>query len=149
MKFTFCWTDPKTNQQRSETREFADNTSPAAAFLMGLRAAGAVDALIAYQATRFVIGDPVQTPESGPIIIEAPKVRPTIPAGVTAATLRKTIEGVNLITQKIKAIKAIRELVDLGLADAKWAVENWAAFIAFVEKNDRVPEPGFSYQPMR
>ena len=53
---------------------------------------------------------------------------------------------------KIPVIKAIREVVGcqaLGLSDAKWASENWPAFIDFVERNGRLPEPGFAYQPMR
>lgn len=53
---------------------------------------------------------------------------------------------------KIPVIKSIREVVGcqaLGLGDAKWAVENWPAFIDFVERNGRLPEPGFAYQPMR
>jgi hypothetical protein len=55
-------------------------------------------------------------------------------------------------TQKITAIKALRQLaVDnkwtenvIGLADAKWAVENFNEFITFVEKNHRLPKPGYS-----
>ena len=55
-------------------------------------------------------------------------------------------------TQKIAAIKALRQLavdnkwveVTIGLGDAKWAVENFNAFIDFVEKNHRLPKPGYS-----
>ena len=54
--------------------------------------------------------------------------------------------------EKIAAIKALRQLVSennwvsdvLGLGDAKWAIENFNEFITFVEKNERLPEPGYS-----
>ena len=55
-------------------------------------------------------------------------------------------------TQKIAAIKALRQLamdnkwveVTTGFGDAKWAIENFTAFIDFVEKNHRLPKPGYS-----
>ena len=55
-------------------------------------------------------------------------------------------------TQKIAAIKALRQLavdnkwveVTIGLGDAKWAVENFNEFIAFIEQNHRLPKPGYS-----
>lgn len=56
-------------------------------------------------------------------------------------------------SQKIAALKHLRQLTidhnwldgdNMGLADAKWAVENFSAFIAFVQKNDRLPLGGYS-----
>lgn|ERR1035437_814865 len=56
-------------------------------------------------------------------------------------------------SQKIPALKHLRQLTidhdwlagdNMGLADAKWAVENFSAFMAFVQKNDRLPIPGYS-----
>jgi ribosomal protein L7/L12 len=56
-------------------------------------------------------------------------------------------------TQKIQAIKHLRQLsIDqkwlngeiMGLADAKWAVENFPCFIDFVRKNNRLPQAGYS-----
>ena len=70
-----------------------------------------------------------------------------------ADMIRKAIGGLDYkFSQKIMAIKALRQLatdekwveVTIGLADAKWAVENFNDFIAFVEKNDRLPEPYYS-----
>ena len=58
-------------------------------------------------------------------------------------------------SQKILAIKALRQVASenrlvedvLGLGDAKWAIENFDTFIAFVEKNNRLPKDkdGYSY----
>lgn len=43
--------------------------------------------------------------------------------------------------KKIPAIKALREVVPgTGLAEAKWAIENWNEWIAFVAKHGRAPE---------
>ena len=54
--------------------------------------------------------------------------------------------------QKIMAIKALRKLSSdqkwsgniMWLTDAKWAVENYLRFIAFVRKHDRLPSDGYS-----
>ena len=54
------------------------------------------------------------------------------------------------VSQKIPAIKMLRDIMGttnspglspngMGLADAKWAIENWAEWIAFVAKYNRVP----------
>jgi hypothetical protein len=79
---------------------------------------------------------------------------PTDPmlATLLIAARTKALDGRDPNYNKIAVIKAIREVVggfSLGLGDAKWACENWPAFINFVERNGRLPEPGFSYQPMR
>jgi hypothetical protein len=55
-------------------------------------------------------------------------------------------------TQKIMAIKALRQLSSdqkwsgntMLLADAKWAVENYPRFIAFVREHDRLPLDDYS-----
>lgn len=55
-------------------------------------------------------------------------------------------------SQKIAAIKHLRQLTidhnwlgggNMGLGDAKWAVENFSRFMAFVQKNDRLPLPDY------
>lgn len=56
---------------------------------------------------------------------------------------------------KIAAIKALRAVFpihgdqfrtsSLGLAEAKYAVENWEKWIAFVKKNNRIPVEGYLY----
>jgi hypothetical protein len=56
--------------------------------------------------------------------------------------------------QKIAAIKALRTKsaeygYELGLADAKWTVENFDRFSTFLSNFNRFPEPGFSYTSMR
>lgn len=43
-------------------------------------------------------------------------------------------------SQKIQAIKRFREVVPCGLAEAKWAVENWSRVVSFIDKNKRVPK---------
>jgi len=59
---------------------------------------------------------------------------------------------------KIVAIKALRQLsIDkewyggniMGLGDAKWSIEYFDSLISFVEKNNRLPEPGFAYKEMK
>lgn len=56
--------------------------------------------------------------------------------------LQGFITGAN----KIPAIKALRVAVaeidktTFGLADAKWAVENWATFYAFIKSKGRLPK---------
>lgn len=71
-----------------------------------------------------------------------------------AKAIREVVEQFDYrSTQKIAAIKALRQLsVDrklcdvgiMGLADAKWAIEHFDEFIAFVEKNDRLPAESYS-----
>jgi ribosomal protein L7/L12 len=43
---------------------------------------------------------------------------------------------------KIPAIKFLREVVadNMGLAEAKWAVENWEKWITFVRTKGRAPK---------
>jgi predicted RecB family endonuclease len=83
------------------------------------------------------------TVEDATVIVE-----PTI-----AQIIRNAVTQLDYkISQKIAAIKALRQLaVDnkwtenvIGLGDAKWAIENFTAFIDFVEKNHRLPKPGYS-----
>ena len=46
---------------------------------------------------------------------------------------------------KIPAIKSLRSHVkDMGLAEAKWAVENWAQWIDFVKVNGKAPTMQFN-----
>jgi len=58
------------------------------------------------------------------------------------SAMKKEISTPN---NKIASIKLLRTLVhhhtknDVGLADAKWAVENWPKWIAFVKINNRIP----------
>jgi hypothetical protein len=42
--------------------------------------------------------------------------------------------------EKIRAIKRFRETVSCGLAEAKWAVENWEEVAAWMKKNSRLPK---------
>ena len=50
--------------------------------------------------------------------------------------------------QKLLAIKTLREWTSkntldyIGLADAKWAIENWERFYSFVVEYDRLPVNG-------
>ena len=70
-------------------------------------------------------------------------------------TLREAVESVSYRgTAKIQAIKNLRMVASqfmpnkgeqFGLADAKWAVENWEKFIAFVVENNRLPLSGMSW----
>lgn len=65
-------------------------------------------------------------------------------------------QKIGLVIDPVNKIQSIKELrtitaIDpkifnyvLGLAEAKWAVENWARFLNFVEKNGRIPHSGFS-----
>ena len=69
--------------------------------------------------------------------IEGPEVATTVP-------LQKIINDIQSLnydtTQKIQAIKKLRELVPgMGLADAKWAVENWAQWCGTALRLNRVP----------
>lgn len=56
-------------------------------------------------------------------------------------------------SQKITAIKAIREVAGydknnhchLTLSNAKWAVENWPQWIAFVKEKGRLPQGEYLY----
>ena len=53
--------------------------------------------------------------------------------------------AVALVQDKIKSIKALREIVremttyTMGLAEAKWAVENWNKWIGFVSEKGKIP----------
>ena len=72
-----------------------------------------------------------------------------------AEKFRAAIKGLNYLdNQKIEAIKKLREVAGdkkqngfnvskLRLADAKWAVENWEKWIAFVELNGRLPKDDY------
>lgn len=81
-----------------------------------------------------------------------------------AARIRSAIEPLRYTTdQKIQAIKTLRQLavdhnwltsdnavrnnfdgkLSFSLDDSKWAIENFPTFIAFVEKNDRLPFKGY------
>ena len=52
--------------------------------------------------------------------------------------------------KKIPYIKALRECVTgLGLAEAKWAVENWVQYTTFIRANGRLPKFGGSYNEFR
>lgn len=54
-----------------------------------------------------------------------------------------TITVVCPADKKIAAIKALRGFVPgMGLAEAKWAIENWNRWITFVKGHDR--EPSFN-----
>lgn len=72
-----------------------------------------------------------------------------------AEKFRAAIKGLNYLAhEKIPAIKKLREIAGdrkeegyytckLKLADAKWAVENWEKWIAFVELNGRLPKDDY------
>lgn len=48
---------------------------------------------------------------------------------------------VNRGENKIPAIKSLRtHIPGMGLFDAKWAIENWSEWIAFVQVNGRFPK---------
>ena len=69
-----------------------------------------------------------------------------------ANKFRVAIKELNYLgNQKIEAIKKLREIAGnrkegltytckIRLDDAKWAVENWEKWIAFVELNGRLPK---------
>lgn len=66
----------------------------------------------------------------------------------------KAVESVDYKgSGKIAAIKALRELfrdkvtgaTSLGLAEAKYAVENWEKWLNFVKQNGRIPADGYLY----
>jgi hypothetical protein len=42
-------------------------------------------------------------------------------------------------SEKIRAIKHFREIVSSGLAEAKWAIENFLVVEDFIHKNKRLP----------
>ena len=49
---------------------------------------------------------------------------------------------------KIRRIKALRGAVPgMGLADAKWIIENWTRWIAFVRNHNRIPKFHGSFYP--
>ncbi len=57
--------------------------------------------------------------------------------------VRRLIEEIERLdyksSGKILAIKKFREIVPTGLAESKWAVENWDTVKAFMLKNKRLP----------
>lgn len=66
------------------------------------------------------------------------------------ATLKEAVKGLDYsVTQKIAAIKAVRAATGLGLADSKWAIENWDRFIAFVKAAGRLPEQNIAAVGLR
>jgi ribosomal protein L7/L12 len=70
------------------------------------------------------------------------------PTGVIKVfkSLVSQIEALNYqCSSKIQAIKIFREVTFSGLAEAKWAIENWATYKAWVLKNKRWPKFGGSY----
>ena len=55
-------------------------------------------------------------------------------------TMINDIQGMRYnANDKIRAIKRFREGVASGLAEAKWAIENWAVTKAWIEKNRKAP----------
>ncbi len=78
-----------------------------------------------------------------------------LPGTEIVAALQKAIEGLDYTgSQKIAAIKAFRTVAApflankgdvVGLADAKWAIENWEKLLKFVGDNARLPESGYGY----
>lgn len=93
---------------------------------------------------------------------------------ILSRTLNCTVESVNVIdgkdlaqkcidavtklnykgNEKISAVKALRavfpcnepnRISTLGLAEAKWAVENWEKWIEFVKQNNRAPIGEYCY----
>lgn len=58
------------------------------------------------------------------------------------AKLIAEIEALDYVaSDKIAAIKRFREVVSgLGLAEAKWSVENWAKVKAWMKENGRLPK---------
>jgi hypothetical protein len=49
---------------------------------------------------------------------------------------------------KFGNVKALRNVMaavgsHIGLQDAKWAIEHWLEFIAFVDEYNRLPSPGY------
>jgi ribosomal protein L7/L12 len=109
-----------------------------------------VNAKLTRQLHKFqTVAEPLRLPGTGNVIL-APAV---VPAPVTADSLQEAFDnavgGRDVNCYKIAAIKAIRNVAGCGLADSKWAVENWQAFINFVRAAGRLPEAGWSYQPMR
>lgn len=79
------------------------------------------------------------------------KVPSTVARDLTAKVARDLcISGeldqtrINHPNNKIPAIKSLRSHVSgMGLAEAKWAVENWGEWIAFTKDNRRVPKIEF------
>lgn len=77
----------------------------------------------------------------------------TGPGKELADKLRAVLANIDYkVTQKIAAIKALREITSvlgfgMGLADAKYAVENWDKFITHVEKTGVIPKDLY-YNPI-
>ena len=71
-------------------------------------------------------------------------------ASPLADVVRKIVTALDYkLTQKIAAIKALRQAASdnkwqqISLADAKWAIEHFSEFIAFVERYNRLPKDGY------
>lgn len=49
------------------------------------------------------------------------------------------------LVSNIKRLKRVYEGFGkyLTLAEAKWAIENWERFIDFIDRTNRLPQPGF------
>ena len=65
------------------------------------------------------------------------------------ASIRKCLSEINLMDyngyQKISAIKRLRGISPMGLAEAKWAVENWRLFESWVRNRHEWPKFKGSY----
>lgn len=71
-----------------------------------------------------------------------------------ADLIEAAIRPLDYRRDKILAIRTLRDLVEveckhkLGLADSKWAIENFEIFISFVRHHNRLPEDGFAHTGM-
>jgi hypothetical protein len=84
-------------------------------------------------------------------------IPPVVTIGATRNDLAQQLNqfvGVIRADNKIQSIKNLRTAVQsipelacpviLGLADSKWAVENWDRFVNFVASQGRLPKDGYS-----
>jgi hypothetical protein len=77
------------------------------------------------------------------VITDVPSDRPDDPA---ILALIQDINGMDWLGgQKIQAIKHFREKVPCGLAEAKWAVENWQHVRAWMKEKGHLPKFEGSY----
>lgn len=65
-------------------------------------------------------------------------------AGTLFDRIRNEIGLFVSVQNKISAIKGLREIarsfgLKIGLAEAKWSVENWTDFLTFVQRENRFP----------
>lgn len=77
------------------------------------------------------------------IVISRPRKAKAVvsPEVVKAQELIEAIQKLDYTyTQKIAAIKLFREYVSCGLAQAKWAIENWGQVRNFMACNQRLPK---------